>query len=96
VPEGRSIPGRTDVQVVKALYYFKTNAKPPVLQQVSRYQNEIQLTKNVSAGRVKTWTSPPLSCHGRSESAGDVSSSLHLKVKGKVHPCTGTEALYRP
>jgi len=21
---------------------------------------------------------------------------LRVKVKGKVHPCTGTEALYRP
>jgi hypothetical protein len=76
VPEGPSIPGRTDVQVVKG---FKTNAKTPVLQQVSKYQTEGQPHKNVSAGSVKTWTSPRLSCHGRSESAGDASTSLPLK-----------------
>jgi hypothetical protein len=30
---------------------------------------------------------------GRASSKG---SSLHVNGKGKVHPCTGTEALYRP
>jgi len=79
VPEGRSNPGCTDVQVVKARYSSKTNDKTPVLQHVSKYQTERQPHKNISAGRVKTWTSPRLSCHGSSESAGDVLSPLPLK-----------------
>jgi len=36
--------------------------------------------------------SPLVDYQYQTESAG----TLNIKGKGKVHPCTGTEALYRP
>lgn len=59
--------------------FLETNAKTPVLQQVSKYQTERQPHNNISVGRLKIWTLPRFSCHGRSESAGDVLSSRLLK-----------------
>jgi len=60
-------------------FFQKKRKNNGLTQQVSKHQTERQPHKNIAAGRVKTWTSPRLSCHGRSKSAGDVSSSLPLK-----------------